>query len=408
MGIVGRMIRPRARLDGAVETMIREVFGIRPTFSGVSVSSDTAMRQATVYSCVNILSRVLGMLPCHMMMQDGKMREKALDHYLYPILHDMPNEWQTAPEFWGMSMNHLSLRGNFFAIKNRGLSLTGPVRELIPLAPGIVNEVKQLPNYRLVYKCTFPDGGRRDIPGNQIMHLRGMVANGYMGMNPIQYIREAVGLGLATEEFGARYFGQGLHPGGIIEQSGPALKDPGAFRRVADEVYGGLGKSHRLMLLESGMKYQKITIDPKDSQFLELRKFQKDEIVDIFFGMPLTVMNSSENTPTYSSAEQFSIGFIVYACMPWIVSIEKAIYRDLLTPEERKTYYAKFIVQGLLRGSFKEQMDGFAVAIDKEIFNPNECRELLDMNPYVGGEEYRTRTSTTKQDSTNPDQGAKR
>lgn len=370
--------------------------GGTPTASGVSVSPDTAMRQATVYSCVNILSRVAGMLPCHVMRKEGKIRSLAEDFYLYELLHDQPNEWMTAPEFWGMAMNHVVLRGNFFAIKNRGLSLTGPVRELIPLAPGVVNEVKQLPNYELVYKCTFPDGTKKDVPGSQIMHLRGMVVNGYMGVNPIQYMREAIGFAIGAEEFGARYFGQGLHPGAVIEQTGPSLKDPAAFRMAADEVYGGLGKSHRIMLLESGMKYQKITIDPKDAQFLELRKFQKSEIVDIFFGHPLTVMNSGENTPTYASAEQFNIGFIIYAVMPWLVNFEKAIRRDLLSPDERKTYYAKFQERGLQRGSFKEQMEGFQIAVNTEILSPNECREMMDKNPYDGGDEYRTRTSTVK------------
>lgn len=390
-------IRPKAALNGNIEKLIKEIYGGLSTSSGVSVSPDTAMRQATVYSCVNTLSRVIGMLPFHLMEAKDKNREKAVNHTLYPILHDLPNEWMTAPEFWGMAMNHLLLRGNFFAIKNRGLSLAAPIRELIPLAPGIVNVVEQLPNYKLNYKCTFPDGTRKDIPGDQIMHLRGMTLNGYVGVDAIsQYIRETVGLGLATEKFGASHFGSGTHPSMIIEHP-TALKDPKSVREALTEVYSGLGNSHRIMLLESGMKATNVSINPEHSQFLETRKFQKSEIVDIFFGQPLTIMNNGDTTPTFASAEQFSIGFIIYALLPWIAKIEKGIYRDLLTPEERKTYYAKCVVQGLQRGSFKEQMDGFAVAIDKEIMNPNECRELLEMNPYQGGDEYRTRTSTVKE-----------
>ena len=396
MGIVSRMARPQAASSHALDEMIRSVFGGGSTSSGVTVSSDTAMRQSTVYSCVNILSRVIGMLPCHLMRQSAGVKEKAVSHPLYPLLHDMPNEWMTSPEFWGMAMNHLALRGNFFAIKNRGLSLSGPVRELIPLAPGIVNQIEQLPDYKLIYRCTFPDGLRQDIPGDQIMHLRGMTVNGYFGINPIEYNREPIGLGLATEKFGATNFGSGTHPSMIIEYPN-SIKDPKAMREALSEVYSGLGNAHRLMLLESGLKATNVSLNAADSQYLETRKFQKSEIVDIFFGMPLTVMNSGENTPTYASAEQFSIGFIVYACMPWVVSIEKGIYRDLLTPEERKTYYAKFVAQGLQRGSFKEQMEGFQIAINTEIMSPNECRELLEMNPYDGGDEYRTRTSTVKQ-----------
>lgn len=398
MGIVARMARPKAMNPQELERMIFSVFGGGSTASGVAVSSDSAMRQATVYSCVNVLSRTLGQLPCHLMRTNGTMREKATDDPLYFLLHDQPNEWMTAPEFWGMAMNHLVLRGNFFALKNRGLSLTGPVRELVPLAPGAVQKVEQDEKYRLKYTLKLPDGTVYETPGTEIMHLRGMTLNGYLGVNPIQYIRESVALGLASEEFGARYFGSGTHPGMIVEHPGKLSPEGHSNLQTAlAETYSGLGKSHRLMLLQEGMKYQKVVIDPKDSQFIELRKYQKAEIVDIFFGMPLTVISSEDKTPTYASAEQFSIGFIVYALMPWIVAIEKAISRDLIPRDKRETLYAKFVAQGLQRGSFKEQMDAFAVAIDKCILSPNECRDLLDMNPYFpDGDEYRTRTSTVK------------
>ena len=397
MGIVSRMARPKAMHPQELERMIMSVFGGGSTSSGVSVSSDSAMRQATVYSCVNVLSRVIGMLPCHLMETDGKNRTKLIDDPLYFLLHDQPNEWMTAPEFWGMAMNHLPLRGNFFALKNRGLSLTAPVKELIPLAPGIVHEVKQNEKYQLTYILKYPDGTLMEVPASQIMHLRGMTINGFMGVNPIQYIRESIALGLASEEFGARYFGSGTHPGMIIEH--PNKVDPkikADLKSSLAEAYSGLGKSHRMMLLEDGMKAQKITIDPKDSQFIELRKYQKSEIVDIFFGMPLTIISSESKTPTYASAEQFSIGFVIYALMPWFVTIEKAISRDLIPTAKRTTQYAKFVARGLQRGSFKEQMEGFAIAIDKEIFCPNDCLDLLDMNGYPGGEIHKTRTSTTK------------
>jgi len=297
-----------------------------------------------------------------------------------------------------MAINHLALRGNFYALKNNGGSRWGRLKELIPFGPDIVQEVVQNSDKSLTYKCIFPDGTVMNIPGTEIMHLRGMTLNGYMGVNPIAYIRESIGLGLATEEFGARYFGSGTHPGVILEH--PKTLSPQAHTNLSNsmaETYSGLGKSHRIMLLEEGMKMHPVTINPDDSQFLETRKYQKSEIVDIFFGMPLTLMSSGDNTPTFASAEQFSIGFVVYALMPWITKIEKSIYRDLLSPAERKIYYAKFKVEGLQRGSFKDQMDGFATAIDKEIFSPNDVRDLLDMNPYEGGDEYRTRTSTTKE-----------
>jgi len=334
------------------------------------------------------------------MMVDGRNRVKATDEDLYYLLHDQPNEWMTAPEFWGMCVNHLSLRGNFFALKNRGLSLTGPVRELIPLAPGTVQDVKQNEDYSLTYTLRYPDGAIKDVPQSQIMHVRGMVLNGYLGVNPIQYIRESIALGLASEEFGARYFGSGTHPGIIVEHPGKlSLEGKRNLEDSLTEVYSGLGESHRLMLLQEGMKYQRVVIDPKDSQFIELRKYQKAEIVDIFFSMPLTILSSEDKTPTFASAEQFGINYVVYSLMPIIVSIEKAILRDLVPDDKKRTHYAKFNARGLQRGSFAEQMQSFAIGIDKEIFSPNEVRLMLDENPYPGGDEYRTRTSSMKDDA---------
>lgn len=393
------MLHPRAMHPQELERMILSVFGGGSTTSGISVSNETAMRQATVYSCVNALSRTVGTLPCHLMKLEGRNRIKALDDDLYYLLHDQPNEWQTAPEFWSMAINHLALRGNFMVLINKGgYSLNSPPKELIPLAPGIVQKVEQDEKYRLKYTLRYPDGTVKETPGTEIMHIRGPSTNGYLGINPIQdCIRESVALGLVSQEFGARYFGQGTHPGVIVEHPGKLSPEGHAnLQNALTETYSGLGKAHRLMLLQEGMKYQKIAIDPKEAQFIELRKFQKAEIVDIFFGMPLTILSSEDKTPTYASAEQFSISFVVYALMPWLVAIEKAILRDLIPREKKRTHYAKFVAQGLQRGSFKEQMDSFAVAVDKEILNPNECRELLDMNPYEGGDEYRTRTSTVK------------
>jgi len=213
MSLVARMARPKAMHPQELERVIMSVFGGGSTSSGVSVSNDTAMRQATVYSCINLLDRVIRTTPCHLMERSGNTRTKLIDDPLYFLLHDQPNEWMTAPEFWGMVINHLALRGNFFALKNRGMSLTGPVKELIPLAPGLVHEVKQDEKYRILYTLRYPDGTTTDVPASQIMHLRGMTINGFMGVNPIQYIRESIGLAQAAQEYGARFYGSGTHPG---------------------------------------------------------------------------------------------------------------------------------------------------------------------------------------------------
>jgi len=404
MGFLSRLPRPKA-ISTEMERLLREVMGGGTTSAGVTVNSESAMRQATVFSCINILSRVVGMLPCHMMERIGKNKELAERFYLYPILHDMPNEWMTSPEYYGMVMNNVLSGGNFFALKNRGLrKLTGPVRELIPLAPGRVKEVIQNVDYSLTYKVSYPDGTTTDIPGSEIQHIRGMVRNGYMGVDPVTYIRESIGLGLATEKFGASHFGKGTHPSMIVTHPGN-LKDPKSMRQALSDVYAGLDNSHRIMLLEDGMTATSVSISPENSQFLETRKYQKSEIVDIFFAMPLTVMTTGDNTPTFASAEQFSIGFVVYACLPWLVTIEKSIYRDLLTPDERKKYYAKFQVNGIMRGNAKDRAEFYRDLVNCEVICPNEARVWEDLNPYPGGEVFRSRTSTVKDTGKVPAQG---
>ena len=196
MGIVSR-IRPQARFTEYTENLIREIYGGYSTSSGVSVNSDTAMRLITVQNCVRLRSFVIGHLPCHIMEKIGKLKEVAETFYLYELLHDQPNSWMTATEFWGMAEAHLCLRGNFYVYKAQ---LPGrPIRELIPLKAGAVQEVVQHPDYSLTYKIAVDDertaraaydDGYLNTTGAQIkefsqekiMHVRGLTLNGIVGM----------------------------------------------------------------------------------------------------------------------------------------------------------------------------------------------------------------------------------
>jgi HK97 family phage portal protein len=417
-------IRPRA----LGEYTLRQMGGFLGggTATGIGVNDDSAMRALSVHTCVKAKSNGIKMMPCHLMRRDGKKVEQATDHNVYRLLHDAPNSWMTPSEFWGMASACLDLRGNFYALKS---GLPGrPIMELIPLAAGAVQEVVQTPDYGLFYKVLKPSsdtarsaasggsmgqtgGASTDtIPGDRIMHLRGLSLDGFMGLNTIAYARECIGLELATERHGANLFSHGTNIGGVLSMpAGQFFKDrTQAAKFLADfnENYSSVANSHKAALLENGVTWTKMGMTSVDSQFLEARRFQHRQIVDLFFSIPLSIMTSEDKTATFASSEQFSIAYVIYALMPYIINIEQAIYRDLLTPKEKKTYYAKFEARALLRGSFTEQMTGFATAIDKEIFNPNEVREMLEYNPYPGGEVYRTRTSTTKdpgKDKTPPD-----
>ena len=386
--------------SGELSRLIASTYGGGTTSTGIAVNTDNAMRAMAVHSCVKILSNSVAQLPCQLMEDIEGVKDKAKDHYLYEILHDQPNEWMTAPEFWGMVIAHLNLRGNFFCIKS---GLPGrQIKELIPLALGAVEEVIQAPDYGLFYKVRRPDGVTVDtIPGNKIMHIRGLVLNGYMGLNPVAYARESIGLALATEKHGAKLFSHGTMLGGVLRYPGH-FKDVGTAKKVIEgfnEVYSSVENAHKTALLEDGMTWEKMQMSSVDSQFLEARNFQKKEIVDLFFGMPLSLLQSGEKTATFASAEQFALSYVIYALTPMLVNIEKAIRRDLLNEEEKKTLYAKFSVQGLLRGDAASRFATYQIGINTEILNPNTCREWEDLNTYPGGDEYRVRTSTVKQES---------
>lgn len=397
-----------------------EFFGTEPTASGISVNSETAMRLITVQNCVRMRAATIERLPCHVMEQTGKTKERATDFYLYQILHDKPNSWMSSPEFWSMAEAHVSLTGNFVCYKMQGAG-SGKTYELIPIRPGRIHEVIQNEDYSLTYRIKVggksksdPDSGLyitdssgtlRDIPQDRIFHMRGMTINGFWGVNPIQYARETIGLGMASSRFLARWFNKGLRPSAVIKHPQALNSQAFANRREAlKERYEGLGKTHEFMLIDEAMDIVFPQIKLVDAQYIEQMKLSDAQICGLF-RVPLMLVNGGDKEPTYASAEQFMLFYQMFSID--VTRYEAAIKRDLMSEQEQKRYYAKFEMRALQRGSFKEQMEGFGTAIDKEIMNPNEVRDLLDMNPYSGGDVYRTRTSTTKQQEPTKQEGKK-
>lgn len=386
--------RPQARLDGALERLILDIYGGQTTASGISVNSDTAMRLITVQNCVRVRAFTIGQLPRHIMKREGRNTQPATDFYLYEKLHDQPNSWMSDFDFWAMAEAYVSLRGQFIAYK----SMYGDqLRELLPIPAGMINKISQNPDYSIDYEIRFPDGSVKHLNEQQVLHLRGLTLDGFTGVNPISYARETIGLGIASNKFLSQFFGKGMRPGVIFEH--PEVLNAQAFanrKKTLKEKYEGLGAHWEMMLIDEGMKATFPEIKLVDAQFLEQMKMTEAQICGLF-RVPLMLIQSGDKTPTYASAEQFMLSYSVYGVTPDCVNYEKAIRRDLLTPEERKRYYAKFNVNALLRGDFKTRMEGYQIAVNAEILNPNECRELEERNPYTGGDEYRTRTSTVKE-----------
>lgn len=352
--------------------------------AGVAVNSDTAMRFAAVYACIRVLAESVGQLPLHLYAMDGKSRERAIDHPLYSLLHDSPNKYQTAQEFWETCIVHLALRGNFYARKN---VVFGTPRELLPLHPDSVT-ARQLTDYSVVYDVTYLDGQQNTLTTKDILHIPLMGILGVVGMSPISYARESIGLGIAMERHGSRLFANGAAPSGVLSVDGKLTQE--ATNRLRDEwieLHGGDGQ-RGIAILQAGAKYQSIGLTSEDAQFLETRKYQRSEVAGIFRVPPHMIADLER--ATFSNIEHQDLGFVKHALMPYLRRVEQRIWLSLLSDQDRKTHYAKFNVDSLLRGDAKSRAESLAIQLDRGVITPNEWRELDDRNPYDGGDVHLT------------------
>ncbi len=357
--------------------------------SGISVDEETALKISAVYACVKVISETVASLPLNLLKEEtnGDL-VKAKQHPLYAVLHDEPNNEMSSFTFREMLMTNLLLWGNAYALIKRDRS--GHVTELIPLKAKNM-DVERNANGQIVYKYTsdnINNATTKTYTARQLLHIPAFTFDGVVGISPITYAREAMGLALATEEFGARFFGNGARPGGVLEHPG-VVKDPERLRESWNRVYQGTKNSHKVAVLEEGMKYHEIGMSPEDSQFLQTRAFQITEICRIFRVPPHMIGDLSRST--FSNIEHQSIDFVVHTIRPWLVRWEQAIQRSCLTEEEKTIYCARFKVDGLMRGDFNSRMQGYATARQNGWLSANEIRELEDMNKIPadkGGDDY--------------------
>lgn len=404
MGIFSNMLRPQAT-SKTIEKLILEHFGGGSTSSGMSVTSDSAMRMMTVHNCIKVLYNCMSQLPCHLMERNGDIRRKAEEHPLHNVLYIKPNRWMTPSGLWGLIEVFVNTRGNFLAFKSK---VRGEVRELLPIHPNRVMEIKQNSDWSLTYKISTADNWdgtkngpareHRDYSQDEIFHVMGMSLNGYSGLNPIEYARESIGLGLASEKFLSRYFGRGVHPSAVVTH--PQVLNAQThsnMRAVLKEKYEGLNSegNQGFMFLDEGMDVKFPPIKLVDAQFLELGRFNEAQICGMF-GVPLMLVQAGDNPTTFASAGEFKRTFVDMVIVPKVKNIEDSIIRDCLIDNDKGRFFPKFNLNALYRGNITERFKAYAVGIDKEILNPNECRDWEDLNPYVGGDVYRTRTSSMK------------
>ena len=361
--------------------------------SGKAVTERSAMQMTAVYSCVRILSEAVAGLPLHLYRytSDGS-KVKAVDHPLYLLLHDEPNPEMSSFVFRETLMTHLLLWGNAYAqiIRNG----KGEVVALYPLMPNRMS-VDRDAHGQLYYTYTRASDEAKTmtgttvlLPPSDVLHIPGLGFDGLVGYSPIAMAKNAIGLAIATEEYGAKFFANGAAPSGVLEHPG-TIKDPSRVREAWMSQFGGSANSGKIAVLEEGMKYTPISISPEQAQFLETRKFQINEIARIFRIPPHMVGDLEKSS--FSNIEQQSLEFVKYTLDPWVIRWEQSIQRALLRPEEKKHYFAKFNVEGLLRGDYQSRMNGYAVARQNGWMSANDIRELenLDRIPAeAGGDLY--------------------
>lgn len=361
--------------------------------SGKNVNERSAMQMTAVYACVRILSEAIAGLPLHLYRynEDGS-KTKALDHPLYRILHDEPNPEMTSFVFRETLMTHLLLWGNAYAqiIRNG----KGEVVSLYPLMPNKM-QVDRDDNGHLYYtynrskeEANSKDCSTVTLMPEDVLHIPGLGFDGLVGYSPIAMAKNAIGLAIATEEYGAKFFANGASPSGVLEHPG-IIKDPQKIRDSWNAAYGGSSNSHKVAVLEEGMKYTPISISPNEAQFLETRKFQVNEIARIFRVPPHMVGDLEKSS--FSNIEQQSLEFVKYTLDPWVIRWEQSLSRALFSADEKHTYFFRFNVEGLLRGDYQSRMAGYATARQNGWMSANDIRELEDQDRIpaeMGGDLY--------------------
>ncbi|NGO50441.1 phage portal protein [Allomesorhizobium camelthorni] len=373
---------------GDVEAIWAGLFGGGPAKSGATVNWKTALQCTTVVACARRIAEAL-MVPRKVYRRDpnSTTRQEDRDHPLYSVVEDAPNQWQSGLEYFETIGLHLALTFNHYSYIGR---VRGQINELIPLDPdGATPQLQR--DGRLTYRVRLFDNTYSTFEADEIWHIRGPSWNGSVGMDAIKLMREAIGLSIATEETHSRLHANGAQPGGILttekELKGPArarLKEQWAQNQV------GLANKFRTAVLDNGLTWQPLAMSGVDSQHIEVRQFQVEEICRAMCVMPIMVGFSGDKAPTYASAEQLFLAHLVHTVRPWHDRVASSAKRWLLTPQERKAgYYLAFTEQAFLSPAMKDKAEYFKVALggggNPGWVTPDEVRGFDEMPPLPGG-----------------------
>lgn len=359
------------------------LFGGHQTESGVGVSEATALNISAVWSAIRVISETVASLPLILYRRHDGGRVRAYENNLYSLLHDMPNPETPALVWREAFIAHCLTWGNAYAEIER--NEYGFPTALWILPPDRVT-IHRDQDGLLYYQYLPMDGKSQFFEPKDIFHLRGLGYDGISGYSVIRTARRSLGLSAAAETFGARLFGHGAKPSGILTVPG-ALSDDAKqrLRREWDALQSGVHNSHKTAILEQGLQWQATGIPPEDAQFLQTRAFQTEEVARWFNCPPSKLRVSGQS---FSSLEQENLFFLSETIRPWLIRFEQAVTEKLLLPAERKSLYAEFLVEGLLRADQQTRYNSYAVGRNWGWLSVNEIRARENLDPIPGGDEY--------------------
>lgn len=361
-------------------------FGGHESAAGNMVDETTAMSATAFSNGVRIIAGTLAMLPLKLYERiDERSKQPARSMGLFSLLHDAPNEEQTSYEYREMQEGFALVWGNCYAQKL--YNGRGEVAALWPLVPWRVTPERSR-SQTLVYRVQLPgnDGGTVTLPADDVLHIRGFTSTGTAGDNPVTAFRNAIGMALAAEEFGGRFFGNGLSPSGILEHPKTIGKEAAKnLRESTQERQGGLLNAHRFMILEEGMKWHQLTMDPEKAQALEMRKFQVTEVARVL-NLPPHFLKDLDRA-TFSNIEQQGQEFVTYTMQPWLTNWEQRMNKSLLLPSQRSRFFTKFEFRGLLRGDSAARSAFYNAMFNMGAYSPNQILEHEDEEPVPGGDQ---------------------
>ena len=355
------------------------------TATGLKITEKSAMMHSVVYACVKVLSESISSLPLVLYKEDEKgNRTKAKDHPLYYLLNTQPNNEVTTMQWRETMISNICLNGNSFTqiIKNR----KNEIVQLWGLDTSRITAQRLESTGEVIFLYNYSANSLEKQPKqyafkfDEILNIAGLSFDGICGISPIGYERESISLSIAMEKFGSTFFGNGASPSGIFSIQGELTDD--AFKRMKDDFntsYAGMKNSNKPMVLEGGATFSPITMTNTDSQFLEGRRYQKEDIA-MLYRVPLHMLNDLAKA-SYNSIEQLSLSFVIYTLTPWITRIEQCMNRDLLTKEEKEDgYYIKHNLSALLRGDSKTRFENYKMGINNGIYTINDVLAKEDMN----------------------------